>query len=142
MRSWFLMTTVLTALVLETLIVPPVRGFAQGATTTADAHRHRHQPITVDDRVQKLTEQVQLSPDQAAKVKTILQREHGRVYQLRTTSTLSAVDRFHAMREVHDKAADEVRGVLNDDQAKKYDLLHPRVKPSDATKHEDSGSPQ
>jgi Spy/CpxP family protein refolding chaperone len=86
--------------------------------------RHtRGQMPSVDDQVKRMTTQLNLTDDQQAKVKPILEDQRQQMQQLRKDSSLSQDEKFGKMREVHEKASSQIKALLNEDQQKKFDEI-------------------
>ena len=86
-------------------------------------HRgHRHMP-TVDDQLKHLTKQLNLSDDQQAKLKPILEDQRKQMDGIRNDSSLSREDRFGKMQELRQSSDTQIKSVLNDDQQKNFDKM-------------------
>jgi hypothetical protein len=109
-------------------------GTAQTQSTTGSSHYRRGQLPTLDDQLKKLTTELNLDPLQQSNVKAILDRRQIQLMRVRNDASLSAVDRFYAMKAVHEKADEQIRAILNADQASKFDQLHPRPVPKSETR--------
>jgi Spy/CpxP family protein refolding chaperone len=84
---------------------------------------HQRQMPSVDDRVQQLTEQLSLTPDQQKQVRGILQDQRDQMQKLgQDTSTPREQKRSQAM-QIHQTAMGKIRNLLNDDQKKKFDAM-------------------
>ena len=91
------------------------------AEGTATPHvQSPHQRITVDDRVKRLSSSLALTPEQEAKVRAILVRRQTALERLRVEPSISAVDRVHQFRVLDLRAVDQIKGVLTEEQLKKY----------------------
>jgi Spy/CpxP family protein refolding chaperone len=92
----------------------------------------RHQMPSVDDQVKHLTKKLDLSDDQQAKLKPILEDQRKQMDDLRNDSSLSREDRFSKMREIRQNSDTQIKSVLNDDQQKNFDKMrdeqHDRMK--------------
>ena len=73
--------------------------------------------------LQKLTKELNLSADQQAKVKSILDDQQQQFSTIRQDSSLSKADKKAKMAQVHDSAASQVRAILNPDQQTKFDAM-------------------
>jgi predicted nucleic acid-binding Zn-ribbon protein len=73
--------------------------------------------------VKHLTGQLSLSDDQQAKVKSALEQQQKQMQDLRSDSSLSRDDRAAKMHTIHDSTTTQIKSVLNEDQAKKYDAM-------------------
>ena len=83
---------------------------------------HRHMP-TVDDQLKHLTKQLNLSDDQQAKLKPILEDQRKQMDGIRNDSSLSREDRFSKMQELRQSSDTQIKSVLNDDQQKNFDKM-------------------
>src|ERR1700756_326498 len=108
-------------------------GSAQTQSSTGSGHYRRGQAQTIDDQVKKLTQELNLDLPQQNSVRAILERRQIQLWQVRDDSSLSAVDRFYAIKAVHDGADEQIRSILKADQASKFDQLRPRPLPKSET---------
>ena len=83
---------------------------------------HRHMP-TVDDQLKQLSKKLNLSDDQQAKLKPILEDQRKQMDGIRNDSSLSREDRFSKMQEVRQSSDTQIKSVLNDDQQKNFDKM-------------------
>src|SRR6266550_3127549 len=88
--------------------------------------KHHHRRGGKDDsqkHLQKLTKELNLSADQQAKVKSILDDQQQQFSTIRQDSSRSKADKKAKMAQVHDSAASQVRAILNPDQQTKFDAM-------------------
>jgi protein CpxP len=78
---------------------------------------------SADDQLKHLSKKLNLSDDQQAKLKPILEDEHKQMQQLWNDSSMSRQDRFSKMRELRVSGDNQIKSVLNDDQQKKFDEM-------------------
>ena len=83
----------------------------------------RHQMPSVDDRVNRLPENLNLTDSQKTQARTILQDQQDQMNALRQNTSISREDRHSKMMEIHQSTSGQIRGLLNDDQQKKYDAM-------------------
>jgi len=83
-------------------------------------HMGRSMP-SVDDQVAAMTEKLNLSADQQAKIKPLLQDQQDQMQSLMKDQSLSPDDRRAKAKSVHQSTTAKVRDLLNDDQKQKYD---------------------
>jgi Spy/CpxP family protein refolding chaperone len=100
--------------------------FAQNAPPPqggpGDAQGHRRGMPSADDQLKNMTQAFNLTEDQQAKIKPILEDAHSQMQKvMQDDSTLSREDRMSKMRSLHEAASAKVREVLTDEQKKKYD---------------------
>jgi hypothetical protein len=78
---------------------------------------------TVEGHLKVLTEKLDLSGDQQAKTKPILQEMQYATQKLMQDESMSRDERMDKVKACRYKADREVRKILNDDQKKKLDQL-------------------
>lgn len=100
---------------------PPTQdqGPAQGSAMAGPRGRRP----SVDDQVRHLTSELSLSADQQAKVKSALEQQRQQMEELRKDSSLSQDDRGSKMRTIHESTTTQIKSVLDEGQAKKYDAM-------------------
>ena len=86
-------------------------------------HMGRHHMPTVDDQLKHLSKKLNLSDDQQAKLKPILEDQRKQMDGIRSDSSLSREDRFSKMREIRQSSDTQIKSVLNDDQQKDFDKM-------------------
>ncbi|MFZ0278868.1 MAG: hypothetical protein WA254_19775 [Candidatus Sulfotelmatobacter sp.] len=84
--------------------------------------RH-HGPPDPTKRTAELTKQLNLTSDQQPKVLAALQSEHSQMESLHQDSSLSQDDRRAKMMDIHKSTDDQIRGVLDPTQQKKWDEM-------------------
>lgn len=85
---------------------------------------HRH--FDPEQRTQMLTKQLKLNSDQQAKVLDILKSQQSQMESLRSDSSLSQDDRRAKMMDIHKASNDQIRGLLDANQQKKWDAMQSR----------------
>ena len=80
-------------------------------------------PMSVDDHVKYLTSKLQLTDDQSAKVKAILEDQRQQAQTLMRDDSLSQEDKRSKMRSLREASASKIRDLLNEDQKKVYDQM-------------------
>ncbi len=83
---------------------------------------HRQMP-SVDDQLKHLTSKLNLSDDQQAKLKPILEEQRKEMEQVHNASSLSREERFHKMQELRQSSDTQIKSVLNEDQQKNFDKM-------------------
>ena len=88
-------------------------------------HRMGHGPMmpSVDDQIKHLTKKLNLSDDQQAKLKPILEDQHKQMETIHNDSSLSREDRFSKMQALRQSSDTQIKGVLNEDQQKNFDKM-------------------
>jgi len=81
------------------------------------------QMMTVDDQVKHLTKKLNLSADQQAKLKPILEDQRKQMEAIRNDSSLAREDKFSKMQSLRQSSDTEIKGILNEDQQKNFDKM-------------------
>lgn len=76
---------------------------------------------STDDQLKILTVKLDLSDDQQAKVKPILQELHDATVKTSQDQSLSREDRLARVRPIRYKAHDQIREILSDEQKKRLE---------------------
>jgi len=90
------------------------------------AHEHgewHHGPPSAAEHMQHLTKELNLTADQQAKIKPILEDQQKQMEALHQDSTLSKEDRHAKAMEMHKNFASQIRGLLTAEQQKKLDAM-------------------
>jgi periplasmic protein CpxP/Spy len=97
---------------------------AQSAPMGGEGHAH-HQ-FDPEKRSEMLAKHLKLSSDQQAKVLDILKSEQSQMQSLHADTSTSQDDRRSKMMDIHKTSNDQIRGLLNADQQKKFDEMEAR----------------
>ena len=100
----------------------------QTATASGSADKiERRQPRmqdnvpSADEQLNVLTAKLDLTDDQQAKIKPILEGLHDATVKISQDQSLSREDRLARVRPLRYKAHDQIRDILNDEQKKKLE---------------------
>lgn len=85
--------------------------------------RGRGHWMNVDQQVQRLTKRLNLTDDQAGKVRSILEKRQKEMQGLRSDQSLSREERMSKMRTIFGSSNKKIRDVLNDNQKKTFDQI-------------------
>lgn len=77
-------------------------------------------------RVEMLSKQLDLTPEQKTKVTDILKSDRSKMESVRDDSSLSAQDRHTKMMAIHKASNDQIRALLDSNQQKKFDEMQAR----------------
>jgi len=117
-------------LAIGTMLMFALTTLAQQTTTNIDAHGGSGGGVpTVQGQLKVLTEKLDLTGDQQAKIKPILQELHDATQKLMQDESLSREERLDKVRPQRYKADKQIREILNDDQKKKLDQLEQEPHP-------------
>lgn len=78
-------------------------------------------PMSVDDQVKNLADRLNLTADQQAKIKPILEDSRSQMMKIRQDDSLSPEDKRAKGRELREATNRKIREVLTDDQKKQFD---------------------
>jgi protein CpxP len=95
----------------------------QQSAPSQDHGRWHHGHEDPAQRTQELTKQLKLTPDQQTKVQDALQAEQSQMESLHQDSSLSQEDRHSKMMEIHKSTDEQIRGLLDASQQKKWDEM-------------------
>jgi hypothetical protein len=82
-----------------------------------------HRTPTIDDRVKMFAKNLDLTEAQQAAVKKILEQRQLETLRIRQDPSISGSTRIERFRALQDLTVQRIRGVLNEEQRKKYDPL-------------------
>src|ERR1700685_3803117 len=94
----------------------------QAAPAQENGGRH-HGHEDPAQRTAELTKKLKLNSDQQTKVQDALQSEHSQMESLHQDSSLSQQDRHAKMMDIRKWTDDQIRGVLDSTQQKKWDEM-------------------
>ena len=77
----------------------------------------------IDSELATLTTQLNLTADEQAKIRPILEDEHGKIRAVRKDSTLSKDDQKSKDKGIRDQANQQIRALLTPDQQQTFDGL-------------------
>jgi len=118
MKQIFLNGTLALAVVLG-----GATAYAQmGAQAGGDMHGQR-QPMSTDQRLQMLTQQLNLTSDQQSQIKPILENESQQVQSLRSDTSLSQQDRFSKMKAIRENTNSQIQPILTSDQQAQWQQM-------------------
>ena len=88
-----------------------------------------HMPMSPDQRLQRMTQQLNLTADQQQKIKPILEQEQQQVQTLHQDTSISQQDKWGKMQQIRQGANDQIKSVLNPDQQQKFTEMQERHGP-------------
>lgn len=89
----------------------------------ASEHAHGHGHMDPAKHAAMLAKRLNLNSDQQSKVEDILKSQQSQMEGLRSDTSLSKEDRHSKMMEIHKTSTDQIRGLLDPDQQKKWDEM-------------------
>jgi len=104
-----------------------VSALAQEGGGQGGGERHGRGMPSPEERTDRLKNALNLSDDQKDKVLSIYQDEQKQMEALRSDTSSSREDRRSKMRQIHENTVSQIKGVLNPDQAKKFDEMEQKM---------------
>jgi protein CpxP len=80
--------------------------------------------MSVEERLQRMTKMLNLTDDQQAKIRPILEDQQKQAMALRDNTSLSQDDKRAKFQQMHEDSKEKIRAVLTDEQKAKFDQLH------------------
>src|SRR5664279_3261742 len=84
------------------------------------------QGMTADQRLERMSKQLNLSEAQQQQIKPILENESTQMQALRDDTSLSQQDRWSKMTQIRQQFAGQIKPILNADQQKQFDEMMSR----------------
>jgi protein CpxP len=78
---------------------------------------------SVDDQIKHLSKKLNLTSDQQAKLKPILEDQRKQMEAVHNDSSLSREDKFSKMQALRQSSDTQIKGVLTDEQSKSFDKM-------------------
>ncbi len=78
---------------------------------------------SVDDQIKHLSKKLNLTDDQQAKLKPILEDQRKQIEQIHGDSSLSREDRFSKMQALRQSSDTQIKSVLTEEQQKSFDKM-------------------
>jgi Spy/CpxP family protein refolding chaperone len=93
----------------------------------AGQHMGMHgQPPSADQRLQRMTQQLDLTSEQQQQIKPILESESQQMRVLHQDSSLSQQDRMTKMQAIRQESGSQIKALLNPDQQAKFEKMMSR----------------
>jgi Spy/CpxP family protein refolding chaperone len=91
-----------------------------GAPLPQYGGQRMRRPMTPEDQLARMTKQLQLTDEQQAKIKPIIEEQHKQMMDLRQDTSMSREDRFAKFREIRQKSFEKMKTILTPEQQKKW----------------------
>jgi protein CpxP len=98
----------------------------QQSPSAQDNGGRHHGPPDPAERTRELTKHLKLTTDQQTKVQDALVSQRSQMVSLHQDASLSQQDRRSKMMEIRKSTDDQIRGLLNSNQQKKWDEMQAR----------------
>ncbi|HVA95798.1 MAG TPA: hypothetical protein VNI36_12950 [Candidatus Dormibacteraeota bacterium] len=118
--------------ILSLLLAMPLLGVSlpaaqyQGGRPGGPRAGGRRGPMSPDNRLKQMTKNFDLTADQQAKIKPILENEQKKMQDLRNESRGDRQSMFQKMMQVRQDTSDQIRAQLNGKQKDKFDKMEKR----------------
>lgn len=93
---------------------------------------HPGKPLTTDERLQRLTQALNLTDEQQQKIRPILENETQQLDALHQNTALAGPDKRDKMLAIRDTTTSQIKPILNPDQQAKYEQMTARHAPPPA----------
>ena len=133
-------------LALCTLTISAVPAMAQDNTPPPAAAGHdglggHRDPAQMEaHQLDRMTHELNLTPDQVTQVKAIADARHTQMMALREDTTMAQPDKRAKMMAIHQDAQAKVRALLTEEQKPKYDAMIAREKARMEHHHDGAGA--
>ena len=111
------------ALAQDTQDAPPPPPPGQGTGQGMGRGMGRRPMESVNDQIKHLSKKLNLSDDQQAKLKPILEDQRKQMEAIHSDTSLSREDRFSKMQALRQSSDAQIKGVLNEEQQKNFDKM-------------------
>lgn len=81
-------------------------------------------PMSADQRLQHMTQMLNLTTDQQTKIKPILENESQQMQALRADTSMTREDKFGKMRAIRQTANSQINPILTTEQQQKWQQMH------------------
>lgn len=88
-----------------------------------------HMQMSPDQRLQHMTQQLNLTADQQTKIKPILEQEQQQMQPLHGDTSMSQQDKWSKMQQIRQGTNDQIKAVLTPDQQTKFAQMQERHGP-------------
>jgi len=95
----------------------------ESQTPTPDKHPGLHHEESADQHLQMLSEKLNLTDDQKAKLRPILQDQMLQMKAVREDSSLSEEQKRAKMKSIHESSHDQINAVLTPEQQAKFEQM-------------------
>jgi Spy/CpxP family protein refolding chaperone len=128
-ERWTMNKAFLRAAAMACLLLGAMAVFAQDAPAPPQGGGgwQRGQMPTAEQRLQRMTQALNLTEDQQAKIKPILENESTQMQGLRSDSSLSQDDRMAKMKQIRENTTSQINPILTPDQQKQYAEMTSRM---------------
>lgn len=99
-------------------------GSGQGAMSQGEGMHHM--PMSTDDRLQHMTQMLNLTSDQQQKIRPILDNESEQMQTLRGDTSMAREDKMTKMRSIRQSTMSQITPILTPEQQKKWESMQAR----------------
>lgn len=95
-----------------------------------------HRAMTPEEQLERMTRQLNLTKEQQARIKPILEEQHKQMMALRQDTSMTREDRFAKFREIRKQTSEKIHPILNADQQKQLQQMQQMRR-----EHREAGKP-
>ncbi len=97
--------------------------YAQMQDSGQGGGQQRRGPMSTDDRLQHLTQMLNLTSDQQTKIRPILENESTQMQALRGDTSMSRDDKMTKMKSIRESTNSQISPILTSDQQQKWQQM-------------------
>jgi periplasmic protein CpxP/Spy len=125
------MRKTLCTIALTGLLGLGITAFAQDQSTASSTPPPMHGPhsqmMNPDKQLEHLTKALNLTSDQQAQIKPILENQQQQMMQIHQDTSLSRDDKMAKATSLHEDTKSKIEAVLNDQQKQKYEAMQQKM---------------
>jgi len=110
-------------------LLASLTAYAQMPPQSGSGQWGHGQPPTAEQRLQRMTQTLNLTAEQQQKIKPILETESTQMQSLRADTSLSREDRMAKMKQIRENTVSQINPILTADQQKQYAEMMSRMGP-------------
>jgi protein CpxP len=114
----------------------------QPSGTTQSREWRGHKMPTADEQLQHMTKVLNLTDDQQAKIKPILEERQQKMSALMQDNSLSREDRHAKFQDIRSSSSQQIRAILTPEQQKKMDEMRAKHEAQWEKKKGESAAPE
>ena len=115
--------SILTILVFLAAALTFAQPSQESQAPTPDKHAGMHHEESADQHLQMLSEKLNLTDDQKAKIKPILQDQMRQMKAVHEDTSLSEEQKRAKMKSIHESSHDQINAVLTPEQQAKFEQM-------------------
>jgi acyl-CoA reductase-like NAD-dependent aldehyde dehydrogenase len=120
--------SLIAAMALGGLVACSTLATAQNSTATPDAKKGGKNRMTVEQQMERMTTQLNLTAEQKPKVEAVLKESSKKRQEIMNDSSIDRSQMREKMQPIMEKQNEKLKGILTEEQFKKYQEMQQRAK--------------